>query len=138
MTVRQGEAETGMLASWVQQCSFDPPRVSVAIQPQREVNNYLQPGHVFVLNVLGTTSKHLITHFAKGFSLNEPAFQGLNVQRDADSPPILGDALAYLRCTVVERFTAGDHDLVIGEVKAGAVQGEGEPRIHVRKNGFNY
>ena len=38
LTVGQGEAETGMLASWVQQCSFDPPRVSVAIQPQREIN----------------------------------------------------------------------------------------------------
>jgi len=28
LTAKQGDAETAMLASWVQQCSFDPPQLT--------------------------------------------------------------------------------------------------------------
>ena len=35
LTIRRGSAETGMLVSWVQQCSFDPPLVSLAVQRGR-------------------------------------------------------------------------------------------------------
>ena len=37
LTARNGERETGMLASWVQQCSFTPPCVSVALRKGREL-----------------------------------------------------------------------------------------------------
>ena len=33
LTLKRDAVETGMLASWVQQCSFHPPRISVAINP---------------------------------------------------------------------------------------------------------
>lgn len=138
LTVRQDQVETGMLASWVQQCSFSPPRVSLAIKPERGINQFLQMGNEFVLSIVSTSSKHLINHFARGFELDQPAFEGIRVQREGESPAILSDGLAYLICQVKERFSAGDHDLVIGEVRSGALLNEGEPRIHLRKNGLNY
>jgi flavin reductase (DIM6/NTAB) family NADH-FMN oxidoreductase RutF len=138
LTARQGQAETGMLASWVQQCAFQPPRLSVAIKEKREVNAWLTPGSVFVLNILEEYQTDLVAHFGKGFNLGEPAFTGLEVQRPEGGPPVIDEALAYLRCTVVERFPVGDHDLLIGEVAGGAMLNEGQPMIHVRKNGLNY
>ena len=52
LTVRHGSKETAMLASWVQQCSFDPPRLTVAIQKGRELLRWLTDDAAFVLNVL--------------------------------------------------------------------------------------
>ena len=37
LTVRHGGRELGMLASWVQQCSFEPPQISLAINKERDV-----------------------------------------------------------------------------------------------------
>jgi flavin reductase (DIM6/NTAB) family NADH-FMN oxidoreductase RutF len=138
LTAQQGPSETGMLASWVQQCSFQPPRLTVALKGKREINAWLTRDSVFVLNVLEEDQPYLVSHFGKGFALTEAAFTGLAVRRSADTPPILEEALAYLRCTVVERFAVGDHDLLVGEVTAGEMLNPGEPWIHIRKNGLNY
>lgn len=138
LTARHGKAETGMLASWVQQCSFEPPRVSLAIQPRREVCAWLTPGSQFVLNIIEEGEKVLLGHFVKGFPLTEPAFTGLSIDHPDEGPAILRDALAYLSCKVFQRVSVGDHDLLIGEVLAGQMLRQGKPRIHIRKNGLNY
>src|SRR5271155_5885935 len=81
LTARQGERETGMLASWVQQCSFQPPQVSVAIRPDREVVAWLKLGAAFTLNLLGEGQTNFLSHFGKGFALDQEAFTGLEVER---------------------------------------------------------
>ena len=75
LTARRGEAETGMLASWVQQCSFEPPRVSVALARGRELAAWLTEGAVFTLNILDDTQTDMIVHFGRGFALDQPAFE---------------------------------------------------------------
>src|SRR6516164_4830047 len=77
VTLRQGEAETGMLASWVQQCSFDPPQISLAIRNERDLLAWLTPDTAFTVNILDDTQTDMIVHFGKGFALGEPAFTGL-------------------------------------------------------------
>ncbi len=138
LTARNGDRETGMLASWVQQCSFDPPQVTVALNNTRDVLEWFTDGTVFVLNVVPEGGKTLVAHFGKGFALDEPAFTGLDVIRERDTPPVLRAAHAYIVCRVVGRVVAGDHTLVIGRVTAGAVLHDGKPTVHVRKNGLRY
>jgi flavin reductase (DIM6/NTAB) family NADH-FMN oxidoreductase RutF len=138
LTARQGEAETGMLASWVQQCSLDPPQVSVAIKRDRPVAAWLVAGSTFVLNILDDSETDMLVHFGRGFALDQPAFEGLDIEREEGSAPILSDALAYLHCRVVARHSAGDHDLFVAQVIAGRMLGEGQPMVHVRKSGFHY
>ncbi len=127
-----------MLTSWVQQCSFTPPRVSVALQSGREIAAWLTPGVPFTLNVLDDTQTDMIVHFGRGFTPGEPAFEGLEVERSGDAGPVLSDALACLQCRIVARHDVGDHDLVIGEVLSGRLLGEGHPMVHVRKSGMHY
>ena len=139
VTARHDGAETGMLASWVQQCSFDPPQVSICLRRGREMNAWLEDGAAFTVNILeddGGTD--LIVRFGRGFTLDEPAFEGLEVDRPNGAPPVLRDALAYLECRVAGRHPAGDHELFIGTVTAGAMLGDGKPMIHVRKSGLHY
>ena len=52
LTSRDDDAESGMLASWVSQASFDPPGLTVAVKKDRAVENLLQVGNRFNLNVL--------------------------------------------------------------------------------------
>lgn len=138
LTARHGTHETGMLSSWVQQCSFDPPQVSAAIRKGREVLDWLTDGGAFVLNILGEGQKSLLAHFGKGFEAGEPAFDGLEVRRSAETAPVLLACHAYLDCRVAGRFDAGDHVLVIGRVVGGAVLHDGRPATHVRKSGTHY
>lgn len=138
VTARREDAETGMLASWVQQCSFEPPLLSLAIQRGREIAGWLTESSWFTLNILDDTQTDMIVHFGRGFRGGEPAFEGLEVQRAESSGPVLGDALAYLECRVSARLATGDHDLIIAECVRGRLQFEGHPMIHVRKSGLHY
>jgi flavin reductase (DIM6/NTAB) family NADH-FMN oxidoreductase RutF len=138
LTVRHDEDETGVLTSWVQQCSFEPPQVTVALKHGRDVSDWLEPDAVFVLNILDDTQTDMIAHFGRGFGRGEPAFEGLEVERADDRPPVLTEALAYLECRVTGRCTAGDHDLIIGQVVGGRVLNDGHPMVHVRRNASHY
>jgi flavin reductase (DIM6/NTAB) family NADH-FMN oxidoreductase RutF len=138
ITARREPGETGMLASWVQQCSFDPPLVSVALRKGREIASWLPEGAPFVVNILDDTQTDMLIHFGRGFSEKEDAFADVEVERVDGSPPIIKDALAFLHCRVTGRCSTGDHELIIGQVVSGRLLGEGHPMVHVRKSGGHY
>lgn len=138
VTFRHGKSETGMLASWIQQCSFEPPQVSVAIRKDRDVLAWLEPEAPFTVNILDETQTEMLVHFGRGFALGVPAFEGLEVERPDGAPPVLTESLAYLECRVSHRCGVGDHELVIGRVVAGRLLDEGKPMVHVRKSGMHY
>ena len=138
LTVGHDGRETGMLASWVQQCSFDPPQISLAVKAGRYAADLLTDKATFVVNIVAAGQNELLKHFGKGFGPGEPAFTGLDVYCTAEGVPVLRAALAHLDCRVAGRFGAGDHDLVIGQVVGGRLHGEGQPAVHVRKSGAHY
>ncbi len=138
LTMICGERETGMLASWVQQCSFEPPQVTVAIKRGRPIADWLRDGAVFTLNILDQSQTDMVAHFGRGFSLGEEAFEGLDVERAAGAAPLLREAVAFLQCRVLGRYEVGDHELYFGRVIGGRVLSEGQPMVHVRKSGAHY
>jgi len=138
VTARQGDAETGMLASWVQQCSFNPPQVTLALRADRPITAWLTPDAFFALNVLDDGQTDMIGHFGRGFELAQPAFDGLEITRLPSGPVVLDEALAYLECQVVARHSGGDHDVLIARVLAGRMLSDGHPMVHVRKSGMHY
>lgn len=138
VTARQGDKATGMLASWIQQCSFEPPQLSCAVRRDRDILRWLTDAAAFTVNILEADQTDMIAHFGRGFSLDEDAFQGIDILRPEQGAPILSESLAYLDCRVAGRFAAGDHDLLLGRVVAGKVLGTGQPMTHVRKSGLHY
>ncbi len=138
LTARSAQTETGMLVSWVQQCSFEPPLISLALQSKRDIVSWLIAGASFTLNILDATQTDMIAHFGKGFAAGQPAFAGLEIERSEAGNAVLSEALAYLDCQVQARFPAGDHDLIVARVVAGRVLGDGPPMVHVRKSGVHY
>jgi flavin reductase (DIM6/NTAB) family NADH-FMN oxidoreductase RutF len=138
LTVRHGSDETGVLTSWVQQCAFEPPQISVALKHNRPVVDWLMPDALFTLNILDQTQTDMVAHFGRGFDLGQPAFEELEVERPAEGGPVLVEALAYLLCRVTQRLPVGDHELFLARVEGGRLLGEGQPMVHIRKSGSHY
>jgi flavin reductase (DIM6/NTAB) family NADH-FMN oxidoreductase RutF len=138
ITVAQGGVETGMLASWVQQCSFKPPLITMAVQRGRAITSLLTQGAVFTLNILEANQTDMIAHFGKGFALDQNAFEEIELMREPPHGPILQEALGFMHAKIVSSMPAGDHDVFIAEVTAGRLLDEGQPMVHIRKNGFHY
>ena len=134
-------AETGMLASWVQQASFEPPTITVAVNRKRYINDWMQTQSAVALSLLGESQKKLLGHFARGFDPGAPAFEGLDVVRSPAGCPALAAALGWLEGRVTGRLDCGDHFVyALGLTAAGssdALESE-RPWVHIRKNGFNY
>lgn len=138
LTFRRGGHETAMLGSWVQQCSFEPPQVVLAVNESRWVLDWLKDDAPVTVNVLGEGQKDLLSHFGKGFDEGQEAFAGVAVERPPGGAPLLTAAHAYLDCRVAARHRAGDHVLVVARVVGGRVLHEGRPGVHIRRSGSHY
>jgi flavin reductase (DIM6/NTAB) family NADH-FMN oxidoreductase RutF len=139
LTARRGDQETGMLASWVQQASFEPPMITVAVKNGRYIADWIRATGVLAINILGDGQKSFLAHFGKGFAPDEPAFDGMQVERRATGVPILSDSLGFLDCRCAGTIEAGDHTVFLAEVVDGGLHGDDEqPMVHVRRSGFKY
>lgn len=142
LTARHSDGrETGTLVSWVQQASFSPPMVTVAVNRKRFLVDWLTDSPRLVLNLVGESQKEFLKHFGAGFGPDEPAFAGLAVERSSTGLPVLSQALGYLEGTVTAKMDTGDHVIYAIEITAGGcgpTLSETKPMVHIRKNGFNY
>ncbi len=137
LTARDAGRSTGMLASWIQQASFEPPTVTVAVKRGRPIEALIEASGHFVLNHVAENPTAMFKHFGKGFAPDEPAFAGLTT-RDAPAGVVIEECLAHLACRVIGRADAGDHRVYVGQVIEGATHADGKPYVHLRNNGFKY
>lgn len=136
----QGE-QTGMLASWVQQASFDPPALTVGVNRKRYINDWLSEGTAVALSLVGESQKQLLAHFGKGFEPGEPAFTGLATETTPAGLQVLTESLGWLEGTICDSISGGDHQIYVVELTAGMPGAKLEtekPFVHIRKNGFGY
>ncbi|GJL79222.1 MAG: hypothetical protein NPINA01_22110 [Nitrospinaceae bacterium] len=136
VTVKCEDKEDAVLASWVNQCSFDPPALTIALATTRPARLLVEGSNAFIVNVLGKESNGLLKHFSK--PPQEDIFKGVKTTKGLQGIRILSDAVSYLECEVVNSVFSGDHVLYSGEIVGGKVLKGGDPYIHVRTNGFSY
>jgi flavin reductase (DIM6/NTAB) family NADH-FMN oxidoreductase RutF len=132
-----------MLASWVMQAGFEPPMVTVAMAPGRDLLEAVEAGTPFVVNVLGENQRALLARFGKPAAAGEEPFAGLAVSRAGCGAPKLDEAAAWLECGPVSQTagsdaTPSDHVVVLARVIAAGTGGELAPLVHLRKNGLRY
>lgn len=125
----------GVLLSWIQQASFDPPLLSICIGKNREFLAPLLHEKRFCLNILGKNGKDLIKVFGK-----PTANSFLNCEHQtSEFGPILSKSLATAYCEIVEVQTPGDHAILFAEVKGGNLWDlQDEPLTHLRYDGSTY
>jgi flavin reductase (DIM6/NTAB) family NADH-FMN oxidoreductase RutF len=142
LTARNSAGDaTGMLASWVQQASFTPPCVTVAVNRKRYLNDWLRSTRQLAISLVGEGQKQFLGHFGKGFEPGEPAFEGLAVAEASNGCPVLLDSLGWLAGEVIGDVEAGDHIVYAVEIREGGHSSsldQMRPWVHIRKNGLSY
>jgi flavin reductase (DIM6/NTAB) family NADH-FMN oxidoreductase RutF len=106
-------------AAWVSQVSFDPLLVAVSINPEHASYPLMRESRAFVINVLRRDQLELARHFGCQSGRTTDKLAGFRFRAGRLGAPILLDAVACLECRVVDRMTAGDHELVVGKVIGG-------------------
>lgn len=126
-----------MLCSFVEQASFEPPMLSLAIAPDRPFSPALRTGGLFGLHILGKKNSALLKSFARGGTAE--SFRGHPLVENARGVPQLAEAWVFLLLQAGAELPAGDHSLHLAEVLEGRIQHENdEPMVRVRANGFKY
>jgi len=139
LTAQSGANRYAMLASWVQQASFDPPAVSIALAERRPIGEAIRATGRLALSILPAGDTTLMKKYARGIPEGEDPFAGMATIVTPSGIPALGDALAWLECKVIQTCDfGGDHDLVIAEITAAQMIKDGAPFTHIRGNGFHY
>ncbi|MEO1998187.1 MAG: flavin reductase family protein [Planctomycetaceae bacterium] len=136
----QGQ-RTGMLASWVQQASFEPPQVTVAVNKVRYLNEWLKPDSPVTLNQVRRNDPSLFRHFGKGFEPDEDAFDGVDSEESECGLPQLPDAMITFEGSITSKMEAGDHIIYLVTLTSGTAHQDPvdfDPFVHIRKNGFSY
>lgn len=98
-------------------------------------------GNNFNVNILKQGDEGpLIKAMMKKFAPGEDRFEDVKHSRSEETDcVVLDDAVSVLECTVTDRMDAGDHFIVYGTVKTGAVlDSTAVSAVHHRKTGRSY
>ncbi|MDQ8184808.1 flavin reductase family protein [Pelagicoccus sp. SDUM812002] len=107
---------TALIASWVMQCSFNPPRVAVAIRKDSNSHQLMSEENRFTVNLLSKHQTDLARILVKPHDRDEEKMTHVPHTLNAAGVPVIKEALAYLDCQTVDTVDAGDHSIFIGEV----------------------
>lgn len=134
----KGEGIDGFLGSWIQQVSFDPLLVSLAVKSGRPAADYILKGEVFTINVVGEHDKSFLKHFWSGYQEDVNPFKELSY-RIEQGGVVLESAKSAMICQLKETSLPGDHNLVVAKVIDGVVnEQKAKSSVHLRKSGLDY
>lgn len=139
VTARQDDRADGFLASWIQQASFSPLMVSMAVKPGRPCYDYIQAHGRFCINIVGKDNGGVMKPFWSGYAPDTDPFAGLPHRLSEQGNLILENCLAAIECQVKDTVSAGDHQIVLAEVTGcHLLNEEDKPLTHSRKTGLDY
>ncbi len=139
VSVKNGEQMDGYLASWVQQVSFSPLRIAVAINPDRQGYDSIVGGTPFSVNIVGDHDTQYMRYFWSGYEPGTNPFAEIDTVISENETIHIKGAKSVIDCKFVEKIRPGDHDIVIAEVLDSKVYSEeAKPKVHIRKSGLEY
>lgn len=116
----------GLTVNSFSSVSLDPPLILICLG--HEVTNIedFRAAEYFGISMLSKAQREISERFARK---GHDRFNGTPWHSGKTGVPLLDNALAEVECAVHHRFTAGDHDILVGEMVAAGVA-DGEPLIY--------
>lgn len=105
----------GLTVSSFTSLSLRPPLVLVCIDLRSSFLKGLTEDDLFAINVLNECQEHLSIHFSR--PREEERFQEVVWHEGECGVPLLSDAVATFQCGLRRTVDAGDHRILIGEVR---------------------
>lgn len=119
--------QQGMTVSAFCSLSLDPPLVLMCIDHTATMFDILTTGEYFTVNILAAHQEEIARRFA---AAETTKFEGIGYS-EIDDGVVLDDVIAHARCSRLRSVEAGDHTIVVGEVRAASVN-DGEPLLYFR------
>lgn len=122
VTAATSSGPIGMTANSFTSVSLDPPLVLwCAARSSARYAAFAEAKH-FAIHVLGAHDKALALAFAK----REDAFENVDLDYTELGIPVFDQCLARFECTTQQIHDAGDHALIVGQVRSASLrEGEG-------------
>lgn len=129
------ELPHGLTVSAFSSISPEPPLVMIAIDHRASGHELLEEeGSVFAVNILSQEMSELSNRFA--WIKDEDRFAVGEWGTAVTGAPILQNALAWLDCTIHNRYEAGTHTIYIGKVMASGTPGGNKPPLLYWNRGY--
>lgn len=116
----------GIVATSFIPVSIEPALVSICVQHTSTTWPHLADGHHLGVSVLASRHEAACRQIA---AKNVDRFAGVSWFATESDAVLLSDAVAQLDCAISTTVSAGDHDVVILEVKAAAADLNAPPLV---------
>lgn len=116
----------GLIVNSFASVSLEPPLISFCPSRSSLTWSRMRRAGRFGVNVLG---RHHQEFAIRATPAGADRFAGVDWEPGRGGAPLLGDALAWLDCTIVAEHPAGDHWIVVGRVDALRVSPEQDPLV---------
>lgn len=105
---------TGLTCQSFYSVSMTPPLISFSVMATSTTYPRIRKTRCFAVNVLASDQRHVADQFArKGTN----KWAGLEISYTPGGNPLIAGTVMWLDCTIWAEYEAGDHNIVIGEVR---------------------
>ena len=118
----------GITVSSYASLSLEPPLVLICIDRRSRIHRVLEAAPSYAVNILSADQELVACRFS---SCADDRFAGIASSPGKSGDPLIGGALAYLECLIVDEYRGGDHSIFVGAV-AYAEAREGLPLLRFR------
>ncbi len=115
----QGQ-DWGMTCNSFNTVSLDPAMVLWSVRKSSHSHEAFVTAGGYMVNVLGAQQKEVALKFAQG--TQDERFSEEHLVRGVNQHPRLEGVIAWFDCRIAQVVSAGDHDILIGEVLDFGVQ----------------
>ncbi len=118
----------GMTVNSFASVSLEPAEILWSISDDAPSRDAFAAHRAFAVNIMPEDQKDLTLQFARP---SENKFDNVDWRRGWRDVPVLGCALATLECDVKDMIPCGDHEIVVGSVRA-IDKKDGDPLVFFR------
>jgi len=116
----------GLTVSSFTSVSLDPPLILICLGHLVTVIEAFRNALYFGINVLAASQQDISERFARK---GHDRFGGLEWERGKSGVPLIPGTIAAIECAAHQRFTSGDHDILVGKMIHARVA-EGDPLLY--------
>ena len=112
--------------------SLEPPLVLICIDRRTVAHGQIERASRFGVSFLDASQERTSRLFASSRPPEAGHLRGMAHRMGPHGSPILEGCLAWLECSVADRFAGGDHTIFLASVLAGNVEHGGDPLVFFR------
>jgi flavin reductase (DIM6/NTAB) family NADH-FMN oxidoreductase RutF len=132
VTVELEGTRTGLTVGSLVSLSLEPPLVGFALGQQAQLHELLRGAGEFGVSLLSGDQEALAQHFARSVP-PIALWTGIELRDEVEGPPLIADALGWLRCSAQAKHPTGDHTFFVGEVEWAEVGPRRPALVYVRQ-----